>query len=130
MRQCMAPLRLLKEGDPSREELLRKAADDANTFHLYFRSKRIFFNKELCELIDSIFSTVKDAFWDFTKYPLDIKEFENEFGRDNDQMKERRKSMEQAWIKIGENEFPKTKSKLEDEFRELLGVNLGKLKEA
>lgn len=123
LRQCMAEFIPAGENAPTHEELEKKAAADTNTFYSYFRAERIFFNKNLCELVDSIFSTVKNTWEDFTKYPYDINEFEQLYGRNMEPHKDRSASMKRARDMVKE-EFPKLKEMLEDEFRELLGVSL------
>ncbi len=102
------------------EKKITRVADAHNDLYKLYLPKKIFFKKTTCSIIDSIIDNSKDIFIDITTYPVDPRD--NEYKYDQSLLKERHEFWEKARNTHGE-EITKLKEGLEDEFREMLGIN-------
>ncbi len=100
-------------GEQSQDEKADVAREDANAFIEYYQMNSIFFQKEICELLDDINKRFLEVWVDFTSY----------LGEPHDSQEriEKRKAWTNAWEVITEK-IPEIESELRDEFRKLLGV--------
>ncbi|WP_296935295.1 hypothetical protein [uncultured Marinobacter sp.] len=106
-------------GEPELEEKVKELSVQFNDLREYFLPKRIFFENDLCELIDKILETAKGVFFDITTFPVDIKDTHYKY--DRGLLKERHEFWEKA-RNIHNNEIASLKRDLEDEFRQILGI--------
>ncbi|MDT0605045.1 hypothetical protein [Thalassotalea castellviae] len=113
----------LKPFQPSYEieltEKVKLLSIQFNELREYYLPKRIFFEKKLCTLIESVLDTARGVFFDITTHPVSIDDSTYQY--DRELMKERHQFWESA-RDINKNEISKLKSELEDEFRKLLGI--------
>jgi hypothetical protein len=99
---------------PSEKEQQEMAAKDTGNFITFFDENRIFFDTNVCDLIEKIYEECRKAWIDFhiysdvTHLPQVIQSKKAELQLD-------------AYNSIKEK-FPELRKKLEDEFRKLLGV--------
>ncbi|MBI2415639.1 MAG: hypothetical protein HYV33_03195 [Candidatus Kerfeldbacteria bacterium] len=93
------------------EDKMNKAVEEANDFIEYYDQNKIFFQKELCVLLDTITLSLKESFKLFKRKDHEPDKSSNEV----------LDFWDQAWNKIS-SDVPKAKEKLENEFRKLLGV--------
>lgn len=84
----------------------------------YYMKKKIFFSKDIVELLNCLELEFLNAWRDFTTYPI-IDAGEVEIGAHKH---DKLKLWNQAWQKIT-RDIPLSKTKLEDEFRLILGVS-------
>lgn len=107
-------------GEPNLEEKVSALGDNFNELRNYFLPKRIFFEESLCELIDRILESAKGIFYDITTFA--VKTDDLSYRYDKELLKERHQFWEKA-RNIHENEVLELKKKLENEFRNILGIN-------
>lgn len=107
-------------GEPTLEEKVGKLFDQFNDLREYFLPKRIFFEKNTCELIDKILESAKGVFYDITTLPVDPQG--SPYKYDRELLKERHDFWEKA-RGIHNKEISQLKNELEKEFRTILGVN-------
>ena len=90
-----------------------KAGDE---FVKYSSINKIYFSKELCEIIEDINKQFKRAWIDFTTFTV--------YEKSNRVLtsEEKHRNWIKAWDTVSK-EIPKLREKLESEFREILGVN-------
>ena len=93
-------------------EDVQKASESGNIFFMYYQKNKLYFSIPTCELIEDIIKSLKSSHADFS--------FKYMFLNLSPELK-----MEQVKRATNEirTEVPKLKSKLEDNFREILGVN-------
>ena len=106
-------------GEPELKDKVEVLSIQFNEIREYFLPKRIFFEKNICELIDSILEAAKGVFYDITTLPVDIQDSVYQYDRGT--LKERHEFWDKA-RKIHGNEITQLKNQLEDEFRKLLGI--------
>lgn len=94
-------------------------AEKFNELREYFLPRRIFFNPAVCQLADEILDVAKGIFFDITTYKVDPTDPEYEFNREV--LKERHDFWEKARA-THSKQFAELKTKLEGEFRSLLGI--------
>lgn len=88
-----------------------KAGDSGNKFLSYYDKNKLYFNAETCALIDEIIQLLKDSHSDFSfKYIFGPMSRDFEYERV-------KKATEQIRSKV-----PEVKSKLEKNFRDIIGV--------
>ncbi len=107
-------------GETVVEEKVKSLSIQFNELREYFLPKKIFFEKNICELIDKILVSAKGVFFEITTFPVDIKDTNYKY--DRELLKERHEFWEKA-REIHKNEITNLKNQLEDEFRKLLGIN-------
>jgi len=107
-------------GETTLEDKVKNLSIQFNELREYFLPKRIFFEENICLLIEKILETTKGVFFDITTYPVDIKDTNYKY--DRDLLKERHEFWEKA-REIHKNEITSLKVELENEFRKLLGIN-------
>ncbi|WP_136842887.1 hypothetical protein [Pedobacter polaris] len=88
-----------------------KAGESGNKFLIYYDKNKLYFNSETCKLIDEIIQLLKGSHSDFS--------FKYIFGQVSPQMEI--ENIKQATEKI-RNKVPEVKTKLENNFREIIGV--------
>lgn len=106
-------------GEPALAEKVSKLSDQFNDMREYFLPRRIFFEESTCTLIDSIFELAKGVFIDITTYPVDPTAPECRYNREV--LKERHEFWDKART-THSKEIAELKSKLENEFRSILGI--------
>lgn len=106
--------------EPSIEEKVNAVSKAHNDLYYFYLPKKIYFEKSLCSLLDTIIENSKDVFIDITTYPLDPTSIEYKY--DRALLKERHEYWDKA-RKTHSSEICQLKEKLEDEFRNILGIN-------
>ena len=104
---------------PSLAEKVNKLAGQFNDMREYFLPRRIFFEENTCVLVDSILELAKGVFLDITAYPIDP--IAPEYRYDREILWERHEFWEKARASH-KTEIAELKSKLEREFRSILGI--------
>ena len=107
-------------GEESLEEKVGTLGENFNELRNYYLPKRIFLEEPLCELIDKILESAKGIFYDITTYAVNTEDLSYRY--DRELYKERHKFWEKA-RGIHENEISELKKGLENEFRNILGIN-------
>jgi hypothetical protein len=102
-------------GEPTKEEKAQILGDKAQRFHEYFHHHRIYFSEKLCDGLQELFRAVTGPTMSFRMW---MRLAENSAGRSVEKYHE---SWDAAW-KVIRNEVPPLQKKLENEFRNLLGV--------
>lgn len=105
--------------EPSLEEKITAVSKAHNDLYYFYLPKKIFFEKSLCSLLDGIVDSSKSVFIDITTFPVDPTSIEYKY--DRGLLMERHEYWEKA-RKIHEIEIKELKEKLEDEFRNILGI--------
>jgi len=114
-------LRQFQAGDePSLEEKITKLSEQFNDLREYFLPKRIFFEQNICEMIDRIIETAHGVFIDITTLPVDPQGVQYRY--DKGLLQERHQFWQQA-RNIHSNELRQIKKELENRFRTILGIN-------
>tara|TARA_B110000091_G_scaffold71050_1_gene78365 strand:+ start:799 stop:1476 length:678 start_codon:yes stop_codon:yes gene_type:complete len=98
-------------------ELIINAEESYNSLNDFYQIKKIFFQEDTTKVIDKILDVFKTAYFNYNDYGFYVKGTAVEDG----EIIESRKKMKDAYLSV-KNEIPKVKKNLEDEFRELLGV--------
>lgn len=106
-------------GEQPLVEKVGRLAEQFNELREYFLPRRIFFDENLCKLIDETLEIAKGIFFDITTHPVDPSADEYRYNRDV--LKERHEFWEKARNAHG-HQFAELKIALETEFRELLGI--------
>lgn len=108
-----------KTFDEHEKVLITNAAESYSSFFEFYQINKIFFQEDIAKVIDEILDVFKKAYFNYNDYGffLKVKHID-----DSEIIKSRRK-MRDAYSSV-KNDIPKVKKKLEDEFRELLGVNI------
>lgn len=114
---ALRPFQLVSE--TTLEDKVKSLSVQFNELREYFLPKRIFFENNLCELIDTILETAKGVFFDITTHPVDIKDTSYKY--DRELLKERHQFWEKS-REIHKSEITSLKTQLENEFRKLLGI--------
>jgi len=107
-------------GEPTREEKITKLSDEFNDFREYFLPRRIFFEEDLCEIIEKIINAARGVFIDITTLPVDPQGVQ--YRHDRGLLQERHEFWERA-RNLHNNEIQELKTNLENEFRNILGIN-------
>ena len=97
-----------------------KLGDLFNDLREYYLPRRIFFASDVCRLVDEILDVARGIFFDITTYNIDINDPEVKFNREV--MKERHEFWQKA-RNTHKHQFAELKSKLEEQFRTLLGID-------
>ncbi len=106
--------------EPDLEEKVKTLSHKHNNLYFFYLPRKIFFEKDVCSLMDTIIEISRDVFIDITTYPIDPNDIE--YKVDKDLLQERHKYWEKA-RKLHQNEITQLKEKLEDKFRTILGIN-------
>lgn len=102
-------------GEPPKEEKAKILGDKAQQFHEYFHHHRIYFSEKLCDGLQELFRAVTGPTMSFRMW---MRLAENNAGRSVEKYHE---SWDAAWKAIQEV-VPPLRTKVEKEFRDLLGV--------
>ena len=100
-------------------EKVSRLAEQFNSLRDYFLPRRIFFDEQLCKLVDQTLDIAKGIFYDITTYTVDPTDVEYKYNRDV--LGERHEFWEKA-RNSHSNEFADLKTKLEGQFREIMGI--------
>lgn len=106
--------------EPNLEEKIKSLSKKHNELFYFYLPKKIFFDKHICDLLDSIMEKAKKVFIGITINPINTQNIEYKY--DPELLKERY----ELWDKgrnIFQNEITQIKKELEDKFRNLLGVD-------
>jgi hypothetical protein len=106
-------------GEPTLPEKVAALSEQFNVLREFFLPRRIFFDENLCKLIDEILDLAKGIFFDITTYAVDPADVEYKY--DREVLKERHEFWDKARV-AHKQEFAKLKIKLETQFREILGI--------
>jgi len=99
------------ENDKDERLRIEKAGKSYNSFQIYYTENKIFFTVKICQLIDEIQSKYFDSYWDYTtKERFGITNFD--FNYEN---------AKKASVNVN-NQIPPILFHLEEEFRQLIGV--------
>lgn len=113
MQSFMSPLQLA--GEKTHKDKQKETAEIADDFVEFCSLKRIYFNEDTCELLDSIIKEFQNAWIDFTTFPV--------YDQDNLMTpKDRMENWTKSW-KVVSKEIPLLRKNLEDQFRNILGVD-------
>lgn len=116
----VSTLRLFQAiGERPLTEKVSQLAEYYNSLAEYFLPRRIFFDAPMCNLIDDILDTARGIFFDITAYQVDPQHPENKF--DRQVLLERHEFWDKARA-THKQEFAELKTKLETEFRGILGI--------
>lgn len=107
-------------GEDKLEEKVNALGENFNDLRNYYLPKRIFLEESLCELIDKILDSAKGIFYDVTTFEVSTDDLSYRY--DQELLKERHKFWEQA-RGMHEKDVSVLKKILEDEFRNILGIN-------
>lgn len=103
------------EGDPETEELGEILTRSANTFRKFYVKSRIYFSKEVCDVLDDLWKTIYDSVSKYSFWRTHI-----EYGRKDS--KKELEAWQEAWS-VMKNQIPEVTARIENEFRALLGVH-------
>ena len=106
-------------GDTPLTEKVSRLAEQFNSLRDYFLPRRIFFDEQLCKLIDQTLDIAKGIFYDITTYTVEPTDVEYKYNREV--LKERHEFWEKARTSHSQ-EFVELKTKLESQFREIMGI--------
>lgn len=104
-----------RENDPSRDELIEEAAESGNEFINFYMKNKIYFPPEVCETVEELQEEMSDIFNEFRIF----KPYES--SRHRPQNLDR---WTEIWERVTEEEVPELKYDLENQFRNLLGVDI------
>ncbi len=100
------------------KELIEKASLSYNEFNAFYQKNKIYFNENINQIIDEILGGFHKAFWDYQQF-----NFYKETGvTEKEHIIDARQKMTDAYKSV-QNEIPKVRKKLEDDFRKLLNVD-------
>jgi hypothetical protein len=102
------------------ETKVNTLGNNFNELRNYYLPKRIFFEESLCETIETILESAKGIFYDITTYAVSTDDLSYKY--DRELLEERHQFWEKA-RGIHENEVSELKKILENEFRNILGIN-------
>ena len=105
-------------GEPPLTEKVARLSEQFNSLREYFLPRRIFFDEQLCKLIDQVLDIAKGIFFDITTYTVDPTDVEYRYNREV--LKERHEFWEKGRAAHA-SEFAQLKTNLETQFREILG---------
>ena len=108
------------QNEPSIESEVDKLAVNYNLLREYYLPNRIYFDKEVCEKIETIIEIARGIFFKITTLPVDPQIVKENY--DKDVLLERHKFWEEA-REIHKNEITQLKANLEENFRAILGIN-------
>jgi len=117
LHSTLRPLQLVGES-PMPDKVSRLSAQ-FNELREYFLPRRIFFDKSVCKVIDTLLENAKGIFYDITTYEVDPTH--EEYKGNRDALRERREFWEKART-THKQEFAAIKTLLEAEFRAILGL--------
>ena len=100
-------------GEPNEEEKVKKAAQSYESLQNYFHKNKIYFNKELAEQLQTLLSKFLEVWRSFNKPRVDT---HGNIHRDLD-------AWDRAWQKLNKDDIPPFLSKIELEFRKILGID-------
>jgi hypothetical protein len=107
-------------GEESLEDKVSALSNNFNALRNYYLPKRIFFDEPLCELIDQILESAKGIFYDITTHAVNPEDPSYQYAREL--LTERHEFWKKA-RGIHNNEVSDLKKNLENEFRNILGIN-------
>lgn len=108
------------EGELHLEEKVKKLSKVHNEIYFFYLPKKIFFEKEICSLLDEIFKKSKEVFIDITAYPVDPQDRQYKYSPEL--LKERHEFWERARGSY-QKEISQLIEKLEDKFRKIMGID-------
>lgn len=100
------------------KELTEKASSSFNDFNSFYQKNKIYFNENTNQIIDEILNGFHKAFWDYHQFNF----YKDTGVTEREHIIEARQKMTDAYKSV-QNEIPKVRKKLEDEFRKLLNVD-------
>jgi len=106
-------------GELSLVDKVNIIGDNYNSFREYYLPNKIYFDNDLCQIIEGIIETAKGVFFDITTYEVDTSGLNERYH--GSILRERHEFWEKA-RKIHEYEISSLKVKLEEEFRKILGI--------
>lgn len=101
-------------GEPSKEEKALTLYEKTQSFSDYFNKNKIYFSKEVCEKVESVFEEINTSMIKFRVWMSMSK-------RGVGDSEEYHKAWMDAW-NLMKDRVPSLREKIEDEFRLLLGV--------
>jgi len=107
-------------GEPEIEEKIATLSKQYNDFREYYLPRKIFFEEDVCEIIEKIVDSARGVFHDITTLPVDPQGVQ--YRHDRELLRERHEFWDKA-RNIHENEIQELKQNLESEFRNMLGIN-------
>ncbi len=108
MNALMSPMQF--SGGSSESEKAADAEQAAHAFQTYLSDNQIYFDEDLCNLLDAFGNKLWDAWVTYATYGSDEKGVE----------RERRQTRFEAWKKLSD-ELPEIQRQIEKSFRKLLG---------
>lgn len=117
LKSLLAPFQ--KAGDKTLTEKFDIVIDSFNSMFPFYFEHKIFFDKEMCVLIENIIKEMRAIIAGVNILPI---EYDHPAYKDREGLiNEKRDFMNESWKKMN-GEINSAKEKLEDSFRELLGV--------
>lgn len=107
-------------GEPAIEEKIKVLSQRHNDLYYFYLPKKIYFETDVCKLMDTIIDTSRDIFIDVTTYPIDPKDIQYKF--DRELLLERHNYWKKA-RETHQNEITQLRQRLEDKFRNILGIS-------
>lgn len=112
--------RFQKVGEADLEDKVREYSKLHNELNEFFLLNRIFFDDNVCKVIDNLLFLSRDTYIDITTYPIDPTSAEYKYGP-RELLSERHEYWEKARA-VFEKDIKNLKEQLETQFREMLGV--------
>jgi hypothetical protein len=106
--------------EPNLEEKIKSLSKKHNELFYFYLPKKIFFEKHICDLLDSVMEKAKKVFIGITIYPIDTQNIEYKC---NPELLKEKLELWEKGRNIFQNEITQLKKELEDKFRNLLGVD-------
>lgn len=108
------------DNEPKIEEKVKNLSKIHNEIYFFYLPKKIFFEAEICSLLDQIFEKSKEIFIDITTYQIDTENVQYKY--DPSLLQERHEFWEKARGSY-RTEISELIEKLENKFREIMGIN-------
>lgn len=105
---------MILRGD-SRQEMIDDARASGEDFRLYYQKHKLYFPPDVCATMESLLSKYREMFHDFSVRKIHDPSAPNSSSDDIEQW-------QKNWKSLTENEIPEMQSELEDQFRDILGV--------
>lgn len=103
-------------GEPSKQEKWKIAFKAIMDFHNYYDQHKIYFTPAVCVKLDLMFNKVFDPVNQFSFFVLYPEHVVGEVGA------EKFETWRKAWTSIDKEDVPEARKALEQDFREILGV--------
>ena len=98
-------------------ELVSKANESFQTYHIFFEKNKIYFSEQTCKLINDIRDAFYQALWDYNQHKI----FKAHGIDDKKLIDEAYQNLIKSYKSL-KDEIPKLRSELEKEFRKILVV--------